>query len=78
MITVDLYCISMEGVIFCLGYAADILNKKQNGVYGMSGSSSDEHEGMRCLFTIWGTIIPIGFMYKHCEMVLSVTVVLLC
>ena len=44
MITVDLYCISMEGVIFCLCYAADILNKKQNGVYGMSGSSSDEHE----------------------------------
>ena len=46
MITVDLYCISMEGVIFCLCYAADILNKKQNGVYGMSGSSSDDQEGM--------------------------------
>ena len=36
----------MEGVIFCLCYAADILNKKQNGVYGMSGSSSDDQEGM--------------------------------
>ena len=67
----------MEGVIFCLCYAADFLNKKQNGVYGMSGSSSDEQEGMS-LFTIWGTIIPMGFKYKHCEMVLSVTVVLLC